>query len=96
MNQHEFTDTAAGASQNQLILEHLMAHRGSWVPMPQLLRVSGAYAVHSRISDLRGMGYAIMHRNEHKGRTVASFYMLLPEDFARRPGAGSGVTVISA
>jgi hypothetical protein len=46
-------------TQCELILRELLAHAGEWVPMPQLSRASGAYAVHSRISNLRERGFKI-------------------------------------
>lgn len=63
-------------SQSTSILDRLLSKAGSWVPMPELASVSGAYAVHSRISDLRKAGHEIEHRNERRGRIVASFYRL--------------------
>ncbi len=45
--------------------------------MPRLVAVSGAYAVHSRVSDLRARGHVIAHRNVHRKGQVHSFYMLI-------------------
>lgn len=74
---------AAGLSQCQLILQALTARAGEWVPMPLLARCSGAYAVHSRVADLRRAGYLISHRNLRHGRKVLSQYRLA--DPAPRP-----------
>lgn len=52
-------DTAAHGSQAAAILARLLETPGAWVPMPELAAISGAYAVHSRISDLRKRGYHI-------------------------------------
>jgi len=67
---------AAGISQCDRILDRLQRTPGEWVPMPALARVAGAYAVHSRISDLRSKGYRIDHENRQTGRKIHSFYRL--------------------
>jgi hypothetical protein len=64
-------------TQSSLILEHLLKHKGQWVPMPDLVRISGAYAVHSRISDLRADDHTIDHKNEHVDGLCHSFYRLV-------------------
>lgn len=46
-------------TQCEAILEKLKAARGQWVPMPELAEAAGAYAVHSRIADLRKQGWPI-------------------------------------
>jgi hypothetical protein len=48
-----------GPTQSELILAELIQHHGRWVEMPHLAAVSGAYAVHSRIADLRADGHQI-------------------------------------
>ena len=85
MEQATFKSERGGESQCSAILHCLELHRGKWVPLPELVRVSGAYAVHSRISDLRDAGHHIVHRNERSGRTVKSFYLLVPSDLGERP-----------
>lgn len=68
----ENSDTQCGA-----ILRRLKRARGRWVSLPELMRVSGAYAVHSRISDLRGDGWQIPRPLlTRKGRTTCSAYRL--------------------
>lgn len=67
---------AAGLSQCDLILGRLEQTPGEWVPMPALARVSRAYAVHSRVADLRSRGYQIEHRNLRYGRVIHSQYRL--------------------
>jgi hypothetical protein len=64
-------------SQEQLILEELAEHAGEWVPMPRLAAVSGAYAVHSRISGLREEGHPIECRVDRSTRPYRSSYRLL-------------------
>jgi len=66
-----------GASQCARILQLLEYRDGAWTEMPHLARNSGAYAVHSRISDLRKRGHVIQHKNVQKGREVHSFYRLI-------------------
>jgi len=80
--QQEFKATGAGASQCDKILARLKETPGEWVPMPELYRVSGAMAVHSRIADLRGLGFTIGHRNERRegSRATHSFYRLEYEE----------------
>ena len=68
-----------GDSQNARILAALEAAGGAWVPMPDLAAASGAYAVHSRVAELRLRGHDIGHRNERDGRRVRSFYRLEPQ-----------------
>ncbi len=67
---------APGSSQCDLILARLKETPGEWVPMPELYRVSGAFAVHSRISDLRKLGFSIAHKNERTEKATHSFYKL--------------------
>lgn len=62
-------------SQCQAILDELLKTPGQWVPMPQLVVVSGAYAVHSRVSELRDRGHHIEARVEI-GRPSKSFYRI--------------------
>lgn len=65
-------DTQCGA-----ILARLEAAGGDWVPMPELAQASGAYAVHSRVAELRSWGHVIEQRSERDGRKVRSFYRLV-------------------
>lgn len=70
---------SAGSSQCDIILAELQRCAGEWVPMPQLSQLSGAYAVHSRIADLRKRGYPIppAKRVTAPGsKTIHSFYRL--------------------
>jgi hypothetical protein len=75
-NQLEFQSRTGGGTQCDNILAALQSRRGQWVPMTDLWRASGAFAVHSRIADLRKRGHAIEHRNEHHEGVVHSFYRL--------------------
>lgn len=63
-------------TQNEKILEVLQRHRGRWVAMPELAEAAGAYAVHSRISDLRKDGNVIETRIDGQ-RPKRSFYRLV-------------------
>ena len=67
-----FSVTQCGA-----ILARLEAAGGAWVPMPNLAHDSGAYAVHSRVAELRKRGYAIEQRSDRHGRRVMSYYRLV-------------------
>lgn len=66
------------SSQSSLILEALDKEKGKWVPMPYLARISGAFAVHSRIADLRKDGHLIRQENRRfpGSRQTHSFYKL--------------------
>lgn len=77
MTQREHTKTGAGTTQCQVILDWLTLHRGHWVSMPQLAAASGAFAVHSRVAELRSWGHVIEQRSERDGRKVRSFYRLV-------------------
>lgn len=75
MGQHPSEE--AGDTQCELILARLEAARGAWVPMPELCRISGSLAVHSRIADLRERGYRIPRpKLDRCGRTVLSAYRI--------------------
>lgn len=40
-------------TQSQAILDRLQATPGEWVPMPELVALSGSYNIHTRIDELR-------------------------------------------
>lgn len=62
-------------TQAERILQRLRATPGEWVPMPELARVSGAFAVHSRISELRESG-AVIECRQTGSRPRHSFYRI--------------------
>ena len=70
------------------ILGRLLASPNEWVSVWDLHQASGALAVHSRISDLRKLGYHIDQRNKHpKGTTaIHSFYRIRTDATDWRPG----------
>ncbi len=75
--QTEFRAVAGGTSQRQRILDALEQAPDRWVAMTDLWRVSGAFAVHSRIADLRKLGHPIEHKNERPtSGAIRSFYRL--------------------
>lgn len=76
MTQRDHAASGAGTTQCGAILARLEAAGGDWVPMPELAHASGAFAVHSRVSDLRIWGYVIEQRSERVGRKIRSFYRL--------------------
>jgi hypothetical protein len=79
MTQHEHAATGAGLSQCARILAALEYERGQWVPMPNLARIAGGYAVHSRIAELRKQGHRIEAMQNRQGRKVWSYYRLKAE-----------------
>jgi hypothetical protein len=60
------------------ILGELVVQKGQWVAMPDLARIAGGYAVHSRIADLRKRGHRIDAKQERRPgtRKVWSYYRL--------------------
>lgn len=72
-------DPNKNPTQARKILTRLQETPDQWVEMPELARVSGAYAVHSRISQLRGEGHDIEHKQERLFHSTqrASFYKLI-------------------
>lgn len=77
MNQTQYTNSAVGVSQCDLILRELQATPGIWVAMPTLCAVSGSYNAHSRIADLRKRGHRIEWRGEHLDGSIHSFYRII-------------------
>jgi hypothetical protein len=84
MTQSEFTMQARPMSQCDLIaaaLEDAATYNyvnDGWVSMPDLVRCSGSYNVHSRISDLRKRGLNIEQKLEVLGDgTRASYYRIV-------------------
>jgi hypothetical protein len=63
-------------TQANVILAELEKNIGQWVPMPHLARISGAYAVHSRIAELRKRGHSIGTHVKNVGHLKHSFYRL--------------------
>lgn len=49
----EFRAAGGGKTQNDRLRAILVARPGEWIPMVELGRLIGAWAVHSRIADLR-------------------------------------------
>ena len=75
--QAEFDMSGAATSQNDAILEDLTRHIGEWVPMPLLVEISGGYACHSRISDLRKKGHRIENMVDRSSKPYKSYYRLV-------------------
>ena len=77
MTQSEFSLQSKPTSQCDLIHAELERNAGNWVAMPRLWKVSGAFAVHSRIADLRKRGLTIEQRSERVGGTCRSEYRVV-------------------
>lgn len=78
MNQADYAAANAGKSQADRILAYLrQGQPAGWAHLPDLVKTSGSYAVHSRIADLRKRGYRIEQMSVHQGRAVHSFYKLI-------------------
>jgi hypothetical protein len=76
VNQTTFESSGAGLTQNDRILTRLSQAEGAWVGLPDLVACSGAYAVHSRVADLRKAGYVIEQESVRRAGKVHSFYRL--------------------
>jgi len=87
MNQTTYEQSGSGVSQADRIFDALLrastgcAVADGWVTLPQLVAISGGYAVHSRVADLRKRGYDIEQTSVRRAGKVHSFYRL------RREGA---------
>jgi hypothetical protein len=85
MNQITYEQFGAGVSQADRILDALLrastdlAVADGWVTLPQLVAISGGYAVHSRVADLRKRGYDIEQTSVRRAGKVHSFYRLRRE-----------------
>jgi hypothetical protein len=77
MNQTTFEASGSGPTQNDRILTRLCQAVGEWVSLPDLVACSGAYAVHSRVADLRKAGYVIEQESVRRAGKVHSFYRLV-------------------
>ena len=91
--QAEFASERSTMSQTDKILAQLRYYEsGYWIPMPVLVRVSGGFAVHSRIADLRKRGHAIQCKiTRKKNGAKASFYRFAPPLTAPENCLSSGV-----
>lgn len=79
--QLDFTSAASGRTQVELLRDYLLAHPHTWIPMPTLAAEIHAYAVHSRIADLRRAHHMTIQwegRREPGSRRVLSYYRYLP------------------
>lgn len=77
-DQLQFAAEQSGKTQEQILLEYLQARPDQWIPMPELVRVCGGYAVHSRISGLRKAGHDIRNATRSgAGNRKMSSYMLV-------------------
>jgi hypothetical protein len=86
MNQTTYESSGAGLSQADKILLALRVQKSccggmiedtGWLSLPYLVDVSGGYAVHSRVADLRKRGHDIEQMSVHRAGKVHSFYRLV-------------------
>jgi hypothetical protein len=71
-------------TQNARLMEVFRARPGQWIPMPELAQAINAYAVHSRVADLRKLGWTIRNRQrqpERPGPRLSS-YCYVPQSAA--------------
>jgi hypothetical protein len=85
MNQAMYENSGSGLSQAEKILLALRVQQAccgglikdtDWVSLPYLVDVSGGYAVHSRVADLRKLGHDIEQMSVRRSGKVHSFYRL--------------------
>jgi biotin operon repressor len=75
MNHHP--SHVAASSQCGKVLRVLQLWGGCFVPLTHLAEAAGAYAIHSRIADLRRRGYSIENKVERGERSQCkSWYRL--------------------
>ena len=72
------TNVNENPTQCALILTALLEHPNEWVPMPELARVSGAYAVATRISNLRAKVHPIETKVEGQKPKLSWYRILVP------------------
>ena len=63
-------------SQNEIILKRLQQTPNQFVEMPDLVRLSGSYAINSRCADLRKQGYVIENYIKRFDGKNYSYYIL--------------------
>ena len=80
VSQIEHVVSQVAESQNDRLQAHFQACAGEWLAMPDLVRVVGAYAIHSRVAELRKRGMMIVNKRvrEPGSRLCHSFYRYVP------------------
>lgn len=64
-------------SQTDLILQHLEA--GNTITPAQAYAMCGTLALHSRIAEIRGRGYAIQKQMHHEhGKVWGEYFLAIP------------------
>lgn len=78
MDQSEYQSSGAGVSQTDKLIAYLEKHRGEWMPLPTLVAVCGGYAIHSRASDARKLGYNVEQKSYRDFDTgkIHSYYRI--------------------
>lgn len=76
----QFRSAGGGGSQNQRLREYFLQRPKVWHAMPELGTAIGAWAVHSRVADLRTkFKMTIEQRQERVDGKTHSFYRYLPD-----------------
>jgi hypothetical protein len=65
-------------TQTDLLRDFLLARPRRWCAMPRLAEEIGAFAVHSRVADLRHEGLVVVNKIRVMGGKRWSFYRYLP------------------
>lgn len=69
---------AQSKTQTDRLRDYLLARPRRWCAMPRLAEEIGAYAVHSRVADLRGQGLVVVNKIRVMRGQRWSFYRYLP------------------
>jgi len=69
-------------SQAAAVLRLLLAARGSWVPLPEILKL-GVAQYNARVLELRRMGFLIENKTEWVNGARHSWFRLAPAQVAR-------------
>ena len=64
-------------SQTQVILDHLLL--GEVITPLRAFHLTGGLAAHSRIAEIRSMGYTVLCQVKHEGRRKFGEYRLSPK-----------------
>jgi len=63
----ETRQEATPGTQNARLMEIFRSRPNQWIPMPEIASEISAYAVHSRVADLRRLGWTVVNRQERPG-----------------------------
>lgn len=78
--------TYSSTAQCSQVLAYLLRFKNRWIPMPELAKISGSYAINSRAAELRKRGHTILNRvTQGKHSVKCSEYKLVPKISKQAP-----------